>query len=276
MVATEHGEVAYRAAGAGPVAVFIHGVFLSADLWSAQLEHLGDLRRCVAPDLLGHGASSCPPPGGMTLPAQADMIWSLLDALGAEQADLVGNDSGGAIAQLAAVRAPRRVRSLTLTNCDTDENLPPAIFTPIVEAARAGRLASALPAIVADPAAGRDALASGFEHPEAIADEVITGFLAPFADPARAEAVQAMVAAMDPAVLVGIRADLARLQAPTLLVWGTADEFFDLSWARWLARTIPGTRQLRTIEGARLFHPLERPAALAEALRDLWTGGLPR
>ena len=68
---------------------------------------------------------------------------------------------------------------------------------------------------------------------------MISGFLAPFADPARAQAVQAMVASMDPAVTVSIRADLARLQAPTLIVWGTDDEFFGVDWAHWLAETIP-------------------------------------
>ncbi|MGH3399625.1 MAG: alpha/beta fold hydrolase [Streptosporangiaceae bacterium] len=271
IVSTAYGDVACRITGSGPVALFIHGVFLSADLWGGQLDALGDLRRCVAVDLLGHGASACPPLAGMTLPAQADMILAVLDALGADQADLIGNDSGGAIAQLVATRAPHRVRSLTLTNCDTDENLPPAAFAPIVEMARAGVLAPGLPVLVADPAAGRDALASGLEQPDALPDEVISGFLAPFADPVRARAVEAMVASLDAAVTVAIRADLARLQAPTLIVWGTDDEFFGVDWARWLAGTIPGTTGLRLIEGAKLFHPLERPAELTGALRDFWS-----
>ena len=270
IVSTAYGDIACRVTGSGPVALFIHGVFLSADLWAGQLDALGDLRRCVAVDLLGHGASVCPPLSGMTLPAQADMILAVLDALGADQADLVGNDSGGAVAQLVAARAPHRIRSLTLTNCDTDENLPPAAFAPIVDMARAGVLAPGLPVIAADPAAGRDALASGLERPDALPDEVISGFLAPFADPARARAVQAMVASMDPAVTVAIRADLARLHAPTLIVWGTADEFFGVDWAHWLAETIPGPTQLRLVEGAKLFHPLERPAELTRALRDFW------
>lgn len=272
IVVTRYGDIACRVNGSGPVAVFIHGVFLSADLWGAQVDALGDLRRCVAVDLLGHGASTCPPLSDMTMPAQADMILAVLDALGADQADLVGNDSGGAIAQLVAARAPHRVRSLTLTNCDTDGNFPPASFVPIVEMARAGVLAPGLPALVADPAAGRDALASGLERPDALPDEVISGFLAPFADPGRARAVEAMVASLDSAVTVAIRADLARLHAPTLIVWGTADEFFGVEWARWLADTIPGTAGLRLIEGAKLFHPLERPAELTSALRDFWLG----
>jgi pimeloyl-ACP methyl ester carboxylesterase len=270
-MSTPLGTVGYREAGAGPVALFIHGVFVSGDLWGGQLEGLADLRRCVAVDLLGHGASSCPPAEGMSLAAQAEMILAVLDGLGAEQADLVGNDSGGAIAQLVAARAPERVRSLTLTDCDTDTNLPPAAFAPFVEMARTGALKAMLPVVAADPAAGRDALASSLEHPEAISDADIAARLAPLGEPDRAAAIEAMVASMDAEVLVGIRAELGRLRVPTLMVWGTADDFFDVSWARWLEQTIPGAVGVRLVEGGKLYHPLERPAELNAALREFWT-----
>ena len=32
---------------------------------------------------------------------------------------------------------------------------------------------------------------------------------------------------------------LRRLDAPTLIVWGTGDRFFDVGWAHWLAHTLP-------------------------------------
>ena len=95
------------------------------------------------------------------------MVMDVLDGLGLDQVDLVGNDSGGAIAQLVAARVPERVRSLTLTNCDTHDNWPPEAFRPIFDLARAGELADAAQALAADPEAGRAALASGFEDPGA-------------------------------------------------------------------------------------------------------------
>ena len=42
------------------------------------------------------------------------------------------------------------------------------------------------------------------------------------------------------------------------MVWGTGDPFFDVTWAQWLATTIPGTVGCLELEGARLFFPLER------------------
>ena len=48
-----------------------------------------------------------------------------MDALSIDRADLVANHSGGAIAQLFLARHPQRVRSLLLTNCDSEIDCPP-------------------------------------------------------------------------------------------------------------------------------------------------------
>ena len=72
------------------------------------------------------------------------MLTEFLDALEIDQVDLVGNDSGGGIAQIFAALYPERVRSLTLTNCDTHDNWPPEAFKPFLEMAAAGGLRDAL------------------------------------------------------------------------------------------------------------------------------------
>ncbi len=72
--------------------LFIHGVFLNADLWGHQVAALSDLRHCIAIDLLAHGDSPCPP-GHLTIRVQTAMVGEFLDALGIERVDLVGNDT---------------------------------------------------------------------------------------------------------------------------------------------------------------------------------------
>ncbi len=269
---TSFGDVSYIEAGHGPAAVFVHGVFLNADLWRHQIEGLSDLRRCIAVDILAHGGSPYAGDGPPTMSLQADMIEEFLDALGLDAVDLIGNDSGGAIAQLVVARIPGRIRTLTLTNCDTHDNWPPPAFAPIVELARRGELAEALATLAVDPGTARTSLATGFEHPEDLTDEMVTGFLGPIgSSTTRAEAIQSYVAGMDNAVTVAIRDDLARFPSPTLIVWGTADEFFDVEWARWLAATIPGTVRCIELEGAKLFFPMERFTAFNRELRELWT-----
>jgi len=81
---------------------------------------------------------------------------------------------------------------------------------------------------------------------------------------------------MEPSELVALRDDLARFEAPTLIVWATDDIFFPVEWADWLETTIPGhTRSVR-VEGARLFFPLERPEALTRELRQFWADAVSR
>lgn len=273
---TGFGDVAFIETGQGPPAVFVHGVFLNADLWHHQLAGLGDLRRCLAVDLLGHGASPYLGTDDLTMSVQADMVAAFLDALGLDSVDLVANDTGGAIAQLVVARIPERIRTLTLTNCDTDDNWPPPAFAPIVELARQGVMADALRGLAVDPETARASLSSGFEHPEDLTDEVLTGFFGPIGgSDARAQVIQTFVAGMDHSVTVAIRDDLSAFQSPTLIVWGTADEFFDVEWARWLAATIPGTVRCVELEGAKLFFPMERPGAFNQELRNLWTNEAP-
>ena len=144
---------------------------------------------------------------------------------------------------------------------------------PIVDLAREGGLADALRLLAVDPAAARASMATGFEHPDELPDELVTGFLGCYArSEAHAEAVQAYVAGMDNGVTVAIRDDLARFRSPTLIVWGTGDDFFDVSWSRWLADTIPGAVRRVEFEGAKLFFPMERPSEFNRELRRLWSG----
>ena len=61
----------------------------------------------------------------------ADMVADLLERLDLHDVTLVGNDTGGAIAQLLVTRRPERVAKLVLTPCDALEVFPPALFKPL-------------------------------------------------------------------------------------------------------------------------------------------------
>ena len=124
-VETPSGRISYASAGSGPTALFVHGVVLNKHLWRHQLAGLSDVRRCIAVDLLAHGDTEIAPDQDVSVTANAKMLKEVLDALKIDQVDLVGNDSGGGIAQIFAALNPERVRTLTLTNCDTHDNWPP-------------------------------------------------------------------------------------------------------------------------------------------------------
>jgi pimeloyl-ACP methyl ester carboxylesterase len=272
-VQTASGRIAYSEQGTGPVALFIHGVMLNGHLWRHQLAHLSDIRRCIAVDLLAHGDTEIPPDQDLSVTANANMLEEFLDALSIEQVDLVGNDSGGGIAQIFAASYPQRVRSLTLTDCDAHDNWPPEAFKPFLAMAANGGLPRTLNAMLSDPDIYRSpqALGPAYEHPERVSDKSIAIYLRPLVRTAqRTRDFQRFLAAFDNTHTLAIEARLKTLEAPTLIVWGTDDAYFDVKWSRWLADTIPGTRRRVEFEGARIFFPEERWAEFNRELRAHW------
>jgi len=273
-VVTPSGRISYIEAGSGPVALFVHGVLLSSHLWRHQLAGLSDVRQCIAVDLLAHGETEIVPEQDVSVTANATMLREFLDALGIDQVDLVGNDSGGGIAQIFAASYPSRVRTLTLTDCDVHDNWPPPAFKPFLEMAAAGGLRGTLDAMLADKNIYRSpqALGPAYEHPERLANETIEAYLRPLVrTEQRTRDFQRFLAAFDCKHTVAVEGGLRQLKAPTLIVWGTDDVYFDVRWARWLAETIPGTRRRIELHGARIFFPEERAAEFNQDLRAHWS-----
>jgi pimeloyl-ACP methyl ester carboxylesterase len=271
-VVTRSGEISYLEAGSGPVALFVHGIATNAYLWRNVIEPLAAHRRCIAVDLPLHGQSPVTEGQDLSISGLASVIEDFCDALGLSGIDLVGNDTGGAVAQVFAARNPQRLATFTLTNCDTSDNLPPDSFKPVVEQAIAGSLAPIAVELIKDLSAAREiAFGASYEYPEELDLEVVRAYLEPcFGTIERARQFERMLAALDPGDLKEIEPQLRTLAVPTLVVWGTGDESFDVSWAYWLRDTIPGVTRVVTVDGARLFFPEERPDDLVGPLTQHW------
>jgi pimeloyl-ACP methyl ester carboxylesterase len=271
MLGTPAGEIAYTEFGSGPAALFIHGLGTSGLLWRHVIDDLRDTTRCIAIDLPAHGGT--PARDDMSVTALAQVAADLCDGLGLDQLDLVGNDTGGAVAQVFAARQPGRLRSFTLTDCECEGNFPPQEFAPVIELARQGELAPLAIAIAADPAAWEASpLGAGYQHPGEVPTDVRQAYLdASGGTGERARDFERLVAALDPADLEAVSGRLRALDVPTLLVWGTADTMFDVKWAYYLRDMIPGAREVVEIADAKLFFPEERPGDLVPHLRRHWS-----
>jgi pimeloyl-ACP methyl ester carboxylesterase len=126
---THLGTIEFRDIGEGPVIVFVHLVLAEASHWDTMPPLLADRFRCILPTL---------PMGAHRLPADehADLsaaglaraVADLLEHLDVHDATLVGNDSGGAIAQVVAANHPERLGRVVLTNCDMYDDFPPKMF----------------------------------------------------------------------------------------------------------------------------------------------------
>ena len=175
--------------------------------------------------------------------------------------------------QIFAAHYPQRVRSLTLTDCDAHDNWPPEAFKPFLSMAAAGGLRAALEGMLADKNVYRSAQALGpaYERPERVSDESIETYLRPLVrTEQRTLEFQRFLAAFDNAQTVSIENGLRTLKAPTLIVWGADDIYFDVKWSKWLAERIPGTRRRVELKGARIFFPEERWEEFNRELRAHW------
>ncbi len=103
--------------GSGAPVLLIHGSGPGVSAWAnwrLVIPALAKDRRVIAPDMVGFGYSDRPAGIQYNMDTWVQQTLDLLDTLGLEQVDLVGNSFGGALALALAIRAPQRVRRLVL------------------------------------------------------------------------------------------------------------------------------------------------------------------
>ncbi len=103
--------------GQGAPLLMIHGsgpgVSAYAN-WRLAMPALTTVRRVIAPDMVGFGFTERPVGVAYNMTTWVQQALDVMDALGVQQADVVGNSFGGGLALALAIRAPQRVRRLVL------------------------------------------------------------------------------------------------------------------------------------------------------------------
>jgi pimeloyl-ACP methyl ester carboxylesterase len=272
-VQTQSGPASYiDTGGPGRAALFVHGLGTSSYLWRHVIDQLDGQRRCVAVDLPLHGQTPAAADQDFSLPGFARFLAEFCEGLELNDIDLVANDTGGAISQVFATGHPELLHTLTLTNCETHKNLPPKVLLPALALAHMGLAARISPRLLRDIRRGRKRFYGlGYQDIENLPEDLARFWLeSQFATPELARQNQRIMTSLHARDLLAIEPALARLQVPTLIVWGTGDIFFRRKWAYWLRDTIPGATEVVELAGARIFFPDERATELTAALRRHW------
>lgn len=241
----------FRRAGSGPPVVLLHGgLGFDSRSWEPQLEALADEFTVVAWDAPGAGRSS-DPPESFRMPQYADCLAGFIAALGLDRPHIVGLSLGATLAIQLYDRHPAIPRTLVLAGAYAGwaGSLP----ADVVEQ----RLRILLEENERPPAEWAPAYLPGLlteAAPQAMVDHV----LALMCD-VRAAGNRPMLHAMAEADLRDV---LARIEAPTLLLYGDADERSPLDVGEALHAQIPtstlvvlpGVGHLSNVEAADRFN----------------------
>jgi pimeloyl-ACP methyl ester carboxylesterase len=258
------GNVHYEKVGPdhGRPVVLIHGYAMGGSLWRPLTERLaaGGFR-CIAPTWpLGAHAEPMNTDAELTIEAIAAMVGELLDALSLEDVVLVGNDTGGAIAQVVATSTAARIGALVLTSCDAFEHFPPPILKPLIAAARfAPTFQAALQPL--RTRLGRQRAYGALAHADI--DDLVTEWLKPALTNSKVrDDLRRLTASLNQETTLRAGERLTRFTKPALIAWSRDDAFFPLEDGRRLAATLPNAH-LKVVGEARTFSMIDQPGELA-------------
>jgi pimeloyl-ACP methyl ester carboxylesterase len=252
--------------GDAPPVLFLHGLLVDGSLWDAVVDRLPG-HRCLVPELpLGSHTAPFADRSRLTPEGVADLAADVLDELDVRDVTVVGNDTGGLLAQLLVTRRPERVGRLILTPCDAFETFPPPLFKLLF---LLGRSAAGLNF-------GIQPLRFGFGRRLPIAygrltkrasDEQLKRWIAPALSQARVRRDAAhFIRHARPSVSLDVATRLPAFEKPVTIAWPPGDPAFPFSLAQRLARTFPHA-ELVEVGDSLAFVPVDRPDELARLIQ---------
>jgi pimeloyl-ACP methyl ester carboxylesterase len=256
--------------GSGPTVVLLHGLLMDGTLWDAVVADLAADHRCVVPTLpMGAHRLAVRPGADLSLPGLAHLVEEFLDALELREVTLVGNDTGGALVQLLVRDGSPRVDRIALVSCDAFDNVPPGLTGRTLVAT--GRLPPTLFGLFMQQLRLRPVrrLPIAFGWLTRYGDAVTRRWLEPVLhQPAIRRDTVRVLRAVDRDLLVDADTYLPKFDGPALVAWARHDRVIPPEHGRRLAALLPRARLVEIDDSATLV-PLDQPAALATAIRDL-------
>ncbi len=250
-----------------PVVILLHGFGSSLETWEPWAGVLDRQYRVIRFDLPGFGLTGPDPSGDYTDQRTVLILAGLMDRLGIRRADLIGNSLGGKIAWNFAVAYPERVNRLVLIS-------PDGFASPGFEYGVKPKLPFimrllpySLPRFML-----RMNLVIAYADPNKLTDATLTRYQDMMLAPGDR---QAILARTEQVFLEPPGPKLAKISAPTLILWGEEDRMIPFSNAADYLRDIPHAN-LVALPGLGHVPFEEDPAASLPPVMAFLNGGAAR
>ena len=237
-------------------ALLVHGVPDTHRLWDRVRAEL-TRDDVVAIDLPGFG---CPVPDGFTATKENYLEWLIAEVESLEPpVDIVGHDWGAILVQRLASVRPDLVRTWAAGGGPVDPAYEWHEIAKLWQTPAAGEafMANWTPAVLRDAAAGLGVPPDYIEVAAGFVDDVMKDCI-----------LRLYRSAVDVSGQWG--PDLERAPSQALLVWGADDPFAPVEIAERSAKRVGG--EALVLQECGHWWPLERPAEVAAALKQLWGG----
>lgn len=230
-------KIAFLEQGSGSPIILLHGIPTNSLMWRNIIPQLAKTHRVIAPDLLNYGKSAKPKSADVSINAQSNMIVKLMDVLGARQADIVGHDIGGGVAQLIAVNYPEKVRKLILIDSICFDSWPIPDFEPLQEPGAESEMS-----LEDFLSMMRGFLPKGVYDKSVMTDELIEMYLEPWSTEDGKHAFFRNLRRLNKEYTQAITDELSNLPHQTFIMWGDKDPFQKPEYAPKLAEAIPNAK----------------------------------
>ena len=218
--------------------LLVHGLGATLDHWALAIPKLAKQRRVLALDLPGFGRSA-KPERAWGPAAYGDVLRRFLDHHRLERVLLAGHSMGGAVCAELALTDPARVHRLVLVDAAGMTVMPTRLLDYLVERfeARIDPRKITLP-----PRLVRAMVKLVFFDPVPFAERNVGRILSSMSEADWPARVRSFVRAATGLSRSQVRARLAEIRIPTLIVWGERDRILPVRHGRALHEGIAGSK----------------------------------